>query len=328
MRLPLICAAVWLSIMNAAAETPSPSEFAARVRSGELAAEQFDFAANGFWPSEATTRAQWRDATVAELVEGDGLSQGCAIQDVAGIGALAWVGLAESALDDASWRDAARALRIEFDALNTLAEARANGRRDSAARQSSAGRYMDALGDAPSGVAREALQRVIRDQTFRAAYISPPPRLPTLAREQWQTLVGAKLTAIDCDNTAWLEQQLSSITWFDIPTFGRRVDNAAWLIAQHADRSPELQHLVLQRLEALSAGATNLRNVAFLWDRVAVAEGRPQRYGTQIHCRDGALQALNGVENEALIDDRRAEMGLPSWEQYWTQMRGALSCAS
>jgi len=326
MRLHLICAAVWLSIMNAAAEPPLPSEFAARVRSGELVAPQFDFAANGFWPSEATARAQWRDTTVAALIQDDGLNQGCSIEDIAGIGALAWVGLVESAPDDASWRAASDALRIEVAALSALAEARANGRRDSEARRSSAGRYMDALGDAPDGVAREALQRVIRDQTFRTAYISPPPRLPALAREQWQPLVGAELAALDCKNAAWLEQQLSDITWFDIPTFGRRVDNAAWLIAQHADRRPDLQRHVLQRLEGLPAGATNLRNVAFLWDRVAVAEGRQQRCGTQIHCREGALQALNGVENEAAIDARRAEMGLPRWEQYWAQMRGSLSC--
>jgi hypothetical protein len=45
-----------------------------------------------------------------------------------------------------------------------------------------------------------------------------------------------------------------------------------------------------------------------MYDRLAVSEGRPQRYGTQMVCRDGRW-TVDTLEDPANVDARRQEMG-------------------
>ncbi|MGH9288775.1 MAG: DUF6624 domain-containing protein [Acidimicrobiales bacterium] len=75
------------------------------------------------------------------------------------------------------------------------------------------------------------------------------------------------------------------------PTFdlvGRDGATAAWLVAQHADFDVEFQAEALELMRAaLDGGQTDPTEVAYLEDRVAVNRGEPQRYGTQVRCRDG-----------------------------------------
>ncbi len=56
---------------------------------------------------------------------------------------------------------------------------------------------------------------------------------------------------------------------------------------------------------------------AYLHDRVAVAERRPQRYGTQLDAR----RKPQPIEDEAHVDSRRIGIGLPSMAVYRRQMR-------
>ncbi len=52
-------------------------------------------------------------------------------------------------------------------------------------------------------------------------------------------------------------------------------------------------------------------DIAYLSDRVAVAEGRPQKYGTQFQ---GPKPMP--IEDEARVDERRAALGLESMADY------------
>ncbi len=305
---------------------PEPTDFAAAVRDGSLEPATFNFADADFWALTPEARTTWRTATASALATSEGINAGCNVSDLRGISAFGWIRLAELSPNPGEWSAASAQLRAHLAELHALAERRAAGRRDPAIRRSGAARYRDALGDTTDARAREALQRVIRDQTWRERYAVAPTTLSPLAAAQWQNLVGGALATLDCENTEWLRAQLSEINWFDRTTYGPRPDQAAWLIAQHADRNPSLQREVLARLESLPPGATNTANLAFLWDRVAVSENRLQRYGTQIHCQNGAPVALTGVEDEANIDVRRAELGLGRWQDYWTQMRSSLRC--
>ncbi|MCA8886268.1 MAG: hypothetical protein KDA35_06570 [Hyphomonadaceae bacterium] len=313
-------------LCSPAAAQPEPATFATAVRDGSLDASTYNFADADFWARTSTERTAWREAAAAALITPEGLNTGCEVADLRGISAFGWVRLAELAPNANAWANAAEHLRHQLAALDALAERRAAGRRDAGIRSSGAARYRDALEDTDDASAREALRRAIRDQTWREQYAVAPTSLPPLAAAQWPTVIGGALATLDCDNTNWLRTQLSEINWFERTRYGPRADQAAWLIAQHADRSPDFQRAVLTRLEGLPPGATNPANFAFLWDRVAVSEGQLQRYGTQIHCRDGAPVALNGVEDETGIDERRAAVGLGSWDSYWTQMRGSLRC--
>jgi hypothetical protein len=49
-----------------------------------------------------------------------------------------------------------------------------------------------------------------------------------------------------------------------------------------------------------------------------VAEGKPQRYGTQLDTVDGKLQPFP-VEDEANLDSRRKAVGLPPMAEYIKQ---------
>ena len=63
----------------------------------------------------------------------------------------------------------------------------------------------------------------------------------------------------------------------------------------------------------------SLANVAYLTDRVLLAEGKKQLYGTQFTTIDGKSQP-RPMEDEANVDKRRAEMGLTTLAEYAKQI--------
>src|SRR5690606_5982636 len=97
--------------------------------------------------------------------------------------------------------------------------------------------------------------------------------------------IASKGCGVDEANTKWLKAQVDQDGWFTISKFGADADLAAWLLVQHADRDVAFQADVLRILEPFVATAeTAQTNYAYLYDRVAVNSGRPQRYGTQGLC--------------------------------------------
>jgi Family of unknown function (DUF6624) len=56
-------------------------------------------------------------------------------------------------------------------------------------------------------------------------------------------------------------------------------------------------------------------NLAYLTDRVLLAEGKEQRYGTQCTAIDGKWKP-RPLEDEANVDKRRADVGLPPLAEY------------
>jgi uncharacterized protein DUF6624 len=112
---------------------------------------------------------------------------------------------------------------------------------------------------------------------------------------------------VDRDNTAWLETVVAEHGWPGVRLVGEQAANAAWLLAQHADRQPDLQRRWLALLRAaVQAGDANPRNLAYLEDRVAIHERRPQRHGTQ-PIRDNRLAPL---DDPARVNEHRAAAGL------------------
>src|SRR5439155_1758694 len=78
---------------------------------------------------------------------------------------------------------------------------------------------------------------------------------------------------------------------------------AAWLLAQHADRDPAFQRRCLDLLaEAAARGEASWMHVAYLTDRVLLAEGKPQEYGTQATGRDGRYVARDLRDPDSLSD--------------------------
>jgi len=96
---------------------------------------------------------------------------------------------------------------------------------------------------------------------------------------------------------------------------------AASLLVQHADHDRAFQKQALTLLEtAVATGEVEAADLAYLTDRVLVAEGKPQRYGTQFHMVDGKL-VPQPIEDEASVDLLRAFAGLPSLAEYKKAMQ-------
>jgi len=92
---------------------------------------------------------------------------------------------------------------------------------------------------------------------------------------------------------------------------------AAWRIAQHAIGEPARMRAWLPLLQQAAArGDANPADVAMLEDRIRVLEGRPQRYGTQYdwNAAGDAMEPTGSLEDPALVDERRAAVGLPPLE--------------
>ena len=54
---------------------------------------------------------------------------------------------------------------------------------------------------------------------------------------------------------------------------------------------------------------------ALVFDRVSVGSGHPQRFGTQAKLVNGRV-VFEPIDDSAHVDERRAQLGLPSLEVY------------
>ncbi|GAA1585902.1 hypothetical protein GCM10009678_80580 [Actinomadura kijaniata] len=123
-----------------------------------------------------------------------------------------------------------------------------------------------------------------------------------------------RLTARHADR---LTEILDEHGWPTVPAVGADAARAAWLIAQHADRQLDVQRRAVALMgEAVAAGEADAAQYAFLRDRTLVNEGREQVHGTQIAgIRDDGPVPWPCVEPERM-DERRAEVGIPPFEEY------------
>jgi hypothetical protein len=131
-----------------------------------------------------------------------------------------------------------------------------------------------------------------------------------------------QLSNLDQNHTQQMKQIVRRHGWSGEALVGPMGVNAAWLLVQHADHDLAFQKICLTLLEsAVQRGDAQPRYLACLIDRIRVAEGLPQVYGTQFH---GQAEPLP-IENEAKVDERRAAMGLEplaDYVKFMNQMHG------
>lgn len=92
--------------------------------------------------------------------------------------------------------------------------------------------------------------------------------------------------------------------------------SAAWLIAQHSDHDRDFQREFLARMAvAVNSGEADPSNYAYLTDRVFLATGKSQVYGTQFQ-QEGDSITLLPVEDPQRLDERRHSVGLQDETEY------------
>jgi hypothetical protein len=159
----------------------------------------------------------------------------------------------------------------------------------------------------------ELLSRSQKDQDMRNKAIEQD-------MSQWDS-------SIDEENTVYLETVVKASGWPTISAVGPEASQAAWLLVQHADHRPDFQVHCLELMKALPEGEISPRNIAYLEDRVRVAKGEPQLYGTQFYKEGGHFEPRL-IEDEAHLEERRAAMGLETFEanrRRMVEMYGNLS---
>ncbi|MGC5033622.1 DUF6624 domain-containing protein [Micromonospora sp. DT229] len=164
----------------------------------------------------------------------------------------------------------------------------------------------------PADIAAELVERMDRDQRARS-----PGSLDEPDADLWAC-------DVDTDNTAWLAKVIDRYGWPRRSEVGPEAATAAWLLAQHADHDPAFQRRCLALLdEAVRDGEAKPAHLAYLTDRVLRAEGRPQKYGTQLWLGpdgEGPLQP-QPIEDPEQVDERRHSVGLDPLAEYADRLR-------
>lgn len=154
---------------------------------------------------------------------------------------------------------------------------------------------------------RELLDMAREDQSVRE-HLAARGRIDDA--DEW-----GGLAEVDEPHAARLWEILDDYeAWPGVSIVGDDGAHAAWMLAQHAAADPELQRRCLELLEvAVALDDAPAMHFAYLLDRVRIADGRDQVYGTQfVGCDDGDSIEPWPIEDAAHVDARRERIGLPA----------------
>jgi hypothetical protein len=173
---------------------------------------------------------------------------------------------------------------------------------------------------------RMLLQHLVDLDQFMRTYSQTPWERGyggTELHDAFRKLFMPRWHALDEECAATLRSLLARWGWFRRGTWGELADANAWLLAQHADHDVAFQKDVLGMMAPLvESGETRPAHYAYLFDRVAVNEGRPQRFGTQGCCTGSGTWAPRTVEEPEGVDERRRAMGMEPLADYVKRASG------
>lgn len=130
------------------------------------------------------------------------------------------------------------------------------------------------------------------------------------------------VAAVQRLNASWVQTIIANRGYPRISEVGAEASTRLWLMVQHADHDPDFQREVLAVMTPLHAlGEVSGANVAYLTDRIRVAEGRPQVYGTQVERWDGYDPVPFDIEDPKRVDERRAALGMDTLADYFDLFR-------
>lgn len=120
---------------------------------------------------------------------------------------------------------------------------------------------------------------------------------------------------VDESNTAWLKSIVLARGWPGRSLVGREAAKSAWILVQHADKDPDFQRLALSEMEKAGPSEVDPADFALLTDRVLLASGKKQLFGTQFKIHGERIE-LEPTEDMPGLAARRAKVGLPPLEEY------------
>lgn len=117
-------------------------------------------------------------------------------------------------------------------------------------------------------------------------------------------------------NATILSEIIDTIGYPTIDKVGKEANEATWLIIQHAIEHPEFMKKCAKLLEkAVSENNADPKSLAYLTDRIAVFEGKEQRYGTQFDWDEYGNLSPNHFDDINKVNKRRKSIGLNTLEE-------------
>lgn len=161
---------------------------------------------------------------------------------------------------------------------------------------------------------RELQQRTDEDQRERKALLANPHDLA----------LGRRVQSLDADNIRWLGELAKDTGVPSVEQVGELGVHWTWLLVQHADEDRGLQATLLPQFEKrYAAGELPAEDLAKLTDRIQLALGKPQRYGTQFDWFSGEFKSRDAADLGA-IDANRRTLGLMPLADYACMMNARL----
>jgi hypothetical protein len=122
---------------------------------------------------------------------------------------------------------------------------------------------------------------------------------------------------VDSENGKQIKEIIAKWGWPKISDFGEYTAKNIWLLVQHMDTDIEFQkHCLVLMEKLLPFKEVRFVDYGYLYDRVQVNSGKPQRYGTQGECVGKGNWKPKPIEDLKRLSTLRLEAGMPSMEEY------------
>ncbi|MEM9675990.1 MAG: DUF6624 domain-containing protein [Bacteroidota bacterium] len=123
-------------------------------------------------------------------------------------------------------------------------------------------------------------------------------------------------------NAAILNEIIDDIGYPTLGKIGKEGGEAAWLVIQHSIGQPAFMRKCAKLLEmAVSENEANPKNFAYLTDRIAAFEERPQLYGTQFDWDQNGELSPKPFDDLSQVNKRRKSIGLNTLAEQIEVMR-------
>ncbi len=123
-------------------------------------------------------------------------------------------------------------------------------------------------------------------------------------------------------NAHLLNDIIDTIGYPTIDKVGEEASEAAWLIIQHSIGQPGFMKKCKKLLEkAVSENQADPKNLAYLADRIAVLEGKPQLFGTQFDWDQNGELNPRRYDDVGEVNRRRQALGLNTLDAQTVLMR-------
>lgn len=128
-------------------------------------------------------------------------------------------------------------------------------------------------------------------------------------RAHWQ-----KIIEIDSINLIKVKKILDERGWLGDSVIGSQGNQTLFLVIQHSNRPTWEKYIPMLR-EAVKTGNADPSALALMEDRLALAQGKRQTYGSQIGRDDSGYYVLP-LNDPDHVDERREEVGLGKLQEY------------